>query len=74
LKFWFPFRENRTLYARIKNDGFKFHYDHGTFNHHGYIFNFYSSVQGDKVLGSPLIKAGVETRNGDFVTNWRVRF
>jgi hypothetical protein len=28
-KFWFPFRETKTLYGVIKNDSYKLHYDNG---------------------------------------------
>lgn len=74
LKVWFPFRENRTLYARVKNDGFKLHYDHGFLSQNDLRFNFYGSVQGKRTIGNLIYKIGVETQNKDLVFNWRLRY
>jgi hypothetical protein len=74
LKVWFPFRENRTLYTRIKNDGFKLHYDHGVLTQNDLKFNFYGSVQGKRTIGSLIYKIGVETQNKDMLFNWRLRY
>jgi hypothetical protein len=74
LKVWFPFRENRTLYTRIKNDGFKLHYDHGVLTHNDLKFNLYGSVQGKRTIGNLIYKIGVETQNKDFIINWRLKF
>lgn len=74
LKFWFPFRDTRTLYARIKNDGFKLHYDHGVLTQNDYRFNLYASAQGKRNFGSLVYKLGLETQNNDLLFNWRLRY
>lgn len=74
LKLWFPFRGTRTLYGRIKNDGFKLHYDHGVLTQNDYRFNLYASVQGKRNFGSLIYKLGLETQNKDLLFNWRLRY
>lgn len=74
LKFWFPFRGSRTLYGRIKNDGFKLHYDHGILTQNDYRFNIYGSVHGKRNFGSLIYKLGLETQNKDLLFNWRLRY
>jgi hypothetical protein len=73
VKFWFPFRGTRTLYARLKNDSYKLHYDHGVQSQNDNQLNFYASVQGTRQLGGNHAKLGLELKNKDIVTNWRLR-
>jgi hypothetical protein len=74
LKFWFPFQGTKTLYARIKNDGFKLHYDHGVLSQNDLKFNFYGSVQGKRTISQLISKIGVEVQNKDLTTDWRLKY
>jgi len=59
LKFWFPFREDKTLYGTLKNDSYKLHYDNGLLTQGDTVLNFYGSIQGKKDLLNPLLKIGL---------------
>lgn len=74
LKFWFPFRETKTLYGRVKNDGFKLHYDHGILTQNDLKFNFYGSVQGKRTVNNLVYKLGVDTIAKEWQTNFRFKF
>lgn len=74
LKFWFPFRGGRTIYGRLKNDGYKLHYDHGLQTQNGSNLNFYGSVQGRRTISKPIVKIGGEIQKADTIFNSRLRW
>ena len=74
LKLWFPYKQN-TLYFRVKGNTWKLHTDFGLTENKGYVWNLYSSVQGTRdLVGSEVIKVGVETTHNNWANNIRAAF
>ncbi len=88
IKLDFLLKNNKTIFANIKNDSFKVHYDNGIVEAKKFDYNFYVSFQGTKALKNPTLKIGttefwkngleVDTRVKIFENNYylgnRVKF
>lgn len=56
--FWFPFKDDKTIYVKEADKYIKVHYDHGMKKIQGYDFNFYGSVQTSKTISNVILKMG----------------